>query len=37
MWMLEQGSNRGTPDYQTDAFDHLATLDDVWKDKKIAT
>ena len=31
------GFELGTSDYQTDALDHLATLDDVWKDKKIAT
>ena len=31
------GFEPGTSDYQTDALDHLATLDDVWKDEKIAT
>ena len=31
------GFELGISDYQTDALDHLATLDDVWKDEKIAT
>ena len=30
------GFEPGTSDYQTDALDHLASLEDVWTHEKIA-